>query len=414
MDNPLVIGKHAEEDCDPFDGDEELQSSEDQQERDLLTERIQLLFRSPQTPKPTKIAKKKPSSTAQILQLIVQSNQDIMQRIDANAKQQAQDKQDLRDQFEAQIQELEIRTADAARRGWGYTGDKDPSSEPSSTKQCSPVVDSSSVVPSTMTLAQSLTPIELNSPSFTQFTTLDYKDFRDRHIVYRNSGGRKDLMILMHPDVQQLSADRLDISHAEFVLLPSDQIFGRLDIALGVSIVTNAKQVVKSLAMTPCNEAKFSKKDVEVYVNAVTLLLVKNPGLTVLSAGGSDPKTFNLWFIEGIQPTRLQKMLLARGTKSFADAKKELVLQYVVYNSWQQTNAVMGTETYKKPYPPLQTKQPTTSSKSRNDEETVICEKCQKSDPSKPTHLSSALFIKNGQLENWQLIRHFKGRRYTK
>ena len=92
MDNPLVIGKHAEEDCDPFEGDEELQSSEDQQERDLLTERIQLLFRSPQTPKPTKIAKKKPSSTAQILLLIVQSNQDIMQRIDANAKQQAQDK----------------------------------------------------------------------------------------------------------------------------------------------------------------------------------------------------------------------------------------------------------------------------------------------------------------------------------
>ena len=67
-------------------------------------------------------------------------------------------------------------------------------------------------------------------------------------------------MILMHPDVQQLSADRLDIPHAEFVLLPSDQIFGRLDIALGVSIVTNAKQVVKSLAMTPCNEANFSKK----------------------------------------------------------------------------------------------------------------------------------------------------------
>ena len=152
----------------------------------------------------------------------------------------------------------------------------------------------------------------------------------------------KDSIILMHPDVQQLSADRLDMPHAEFILLSSDQIFAQLDIALGVFIVTNAKQLVKSLAMTPCNEAKFSKKDVEVYVNAVTLFLVKNPGLTLLSAGGSDPKTFNLWFIEGIQPTRLQKMLLARGTKCFADAKKELVLQYAVYNSWQQTNAVMG------------------------------------------------------------------------
>ena len=165
------------------------------------------------------------------------------------------------------------------------------------------------------TLVKHLGKVEINAPKLKKITREAWIKFVELYDIYRQADGGENMVKHIFPTSMAFAAYTCKLDQNVLLMTSDAEFRDIMNKHFKIDTATGAKTKLQSLAMKKCEPSGYLRDNVETYLNDFIGEIKRNPALVNNARKGATDKQANTWFIDGIQPDKLQVIVRSHDTK---------------------------------------------------------------------------------------------------